>query len=970
MTKINKNTKDLQSKTRLGTLPHSTMTQVTLLEENRTKVNHQVTRSNHHYEQESLDYKRGQYRDTRTPRLHRSSTISSSLPEEHLCMMKCTSRDYSNNIPDFKLLYRNPGRWLIPFETSVLNKHATIRMELEGKPVLACVDTGSTRVAVSSRYILEHFGQHIMKNLRNYRIGTVKDAQGETVPILGFYYATFNFPGKLKVKYPIMVFHSKTSDLLIGLQFLQAVDIAILPRRGLLNYHQDRDKLYDQDKDKLCRMNYDKPNIPCLAKEDFTVLPEQIVTIPAMLQFKENQSELQNEIVGKQVLTSSEQLEPEVDVTHLQCLPTFSLVQPDYSVVMVIDNTRSQLPMNLKRGDMMGHAEFLHPISKHDEEKLDKLVTDFLQDGPQYQDAHTVDIPVNKNAHYLTDENVERFDYVKSVDIATKDLEIIKWSKDLLIRTEACWSKHHFDMGAFYREAHFELQPDSKPHFEKQRPVHPQKYDQANLILSQMEKFNIIARQNSSYSAAPVWVWKSLPHLEGGQSGELDHAAARQLRLAIDYRKLNSQIISRCHYPNPTVDFILNRFSDARCMSALDLTNSFFQIKLSETAKQYTGFTACNAQYVFKRLPQGLTISSAILAECLAEVINECKLSQYCISYADNIFVVSKSVEEHKKHLESVLEALIKYNLKLHPAKSSIFVTTKCRIFGFEINLTEGTISIDPSRVTPLLQLHPPTNKKQLRHIIGSVSYYKKICPYLGYYLAPLHAMTGAKSTFQWTKGHEKAFKMMKREISKLPYVHMPNFSIPFHVFTDAAMGSGCSYHISQFYMQKKIFVPLSWGSHKFSTTESSYSQVVAELFGIVYALASNPYLLQWSKVFLHTDAKPLSYLLKFKQSQTKLNRWYLFLQNFDLQIIWEPASTIGIKLSDMFTRQFDGKKAVNRKITKEEENALPEITFTKQESTSFEQAEQMIKSKLDEKIKFVDIDDHHISDDTCSDSQ
>ena len=60
MTKINKNTKDLQSKTRLGTLPHSTMTQVTLLEENRTQVNHQVTRTNFHYEQESLDYKKGQ----------------------------------------------------------------------------------------------------------------------------------------------------------------------------------------------------------------------------------------------------------------------------------------------------------------------------------------------------------------------------------------------------------------------------------------------------------------------------------------------------------------------------------------------------------------------------------------------------------------------------------------------------------------------------------------------------------------------------------------------------------------------------------------------------------------------------------------------------------------------------------------------------------------------------------------------
>ena len=138
-----------------------------------------------------------------------------------------------------------------------------------------------------------------------------------------------------------------------------------------------------------------------------------------------------------------------------------------------------------------------------------------------------------------------------------------------------------------------------------------------------MEKFDIISRQNSNWSSSPVWVWKHQPFKVGGKPGEIDHDAPRQLRLAIDYRQLNNSIQALAHFPNPTIEFILHKFSQAKCISTLDLTNSFFQIKLSEKCKLATGFTACNKQYIFKRLPQGLNVSSAILAECLSEIITE-----------------------------------------------------------------------------------------------------------------------------------------------------------------------------------------------------------------------------------------------------------------------------------------------------------------------------------------------------------
>ena len=216
------------------------------------------------------------------------------------------------------------------------------------------------------------------------------------------------------------------------------------------------------------------------------------------------------------------------------------------------------------------------------------------------------------------------------------------------------------------------------------------------------------------------------------------------------------------------MDFILNRFCNAKYNSALDLTNSFFQIKLSKECKLTAGFTVCNQQFVFERLPQGFTISSAILTECLSEVLTECNLSQFCVSYADDIFVISEGIKQHKRHLEEVLQAMIIYNLKLHPQKFSIFRTNQCRTFGFEINLQQGTVSIDLDRIGPLLQLNPHTTKKELRHIIGSVSYYKMFCPYLGYLLSPLHSMTGVNAKFEWTSVHDSVYAKFFSTISRV----------------------------------------------------------------------------------------------------------------------------------------------------------------------------------------------------------
>ena len=141
-------------------------------------------------------------------------------------------------------------------------------------------------------------------------------------------------------------------------------------------------------------------------------------------------------------------------------------------------------------------------------------------------------------------------------------------------------------------------------------------------------------------------------------------------------------------------------------------------------------------------------------------------------------------------------------------------------------------------------------------------------------------------------------------------------------------MGQFMGYHIAQYKPDIKKYIPVAWGSHKFSAHEKSMSQPEAELFAIVYALTQESLLLGFSKVIVHTDCRSLTYLFRFSRICSKLMRWQLILSSYDLEVYFEPSDTIGIKIADMLSRRPDHKRITNRKPKQDEIDQLPNIDY------------------------------------------
>jgi hypothetical protein len=80
-----------------------------------------------------------------------------------------------------------------------------------------------------------------------------------------------------------------------------------------------------------------------------------------------------------------------------------------------------------------------------------------------------------------------------------------------------------------------------------------------------------------------------------------------------------------------------------------------------------------------------------------------------------------------------------------------------------------------------------PTSRKEFRRFIGMVNYYRDMWVRRSELLVPLTSMTSKKFKFNWTDEHQKAFDNIKKIICREVMLNFPDFSKPFHIYTDAS---------------------------------------------------------------------------------------------------------------------------------------------------------------------------------------
>ncbi len=305
-------------------------------------------------------------------------------------------------------------------------------------------------------------------------------------------------------------------------------------------------------------------------------------------------------------------------------------------------------------------------------------------------------------------------------------------------------------------------QPPSRPTFR----MSPKELDELKQQLADLTKHGFIRPSKSPYGAPVLFVKKK----DGS------------VRMCVDYRALNKLTIKN-KYPLPRIDELLDRLHGAKYFSKLDLRSGYHQVRIASGDEHKTAFRTRYGHFEFLVMPFGLTNAPATFMHLMQEIFRP-YLDRFVIVFLDDILIFSRNREEHKAHVQQVLEVLRKHKLY---AKSS-----KCEFFQQKISFLGHVVSgdgiaMEEGKVTAIKEWPVPTNITELRAFLGLAGYYRKFVAGFSRIAAPMTELLHKDTAYNWGKAQQDSFDALKGSVTTAPVLLTPDDTLPFTVFTDAS---------------------------------------------------------------------------------------------------------------------------------------------------------------------------------------
>ena len=366
-------------------------------------------------------------------------------------------------------------------------------------------------------------------------------------------------------------------------------------------------------------------------------------------------------------------------------------------------------------------------------------------------------------------------------------------------------------------------------------------------------------------------------------------------RFCIDFRGLNKITVFDAE-PIPNVEDLFVRLAHSRFFTKIDLAKGYWQILVLPEDRPKTAFATHQGLFQFIRMPFGLVSAPAVFARMM-RMLHLADLSAE--NFFDDILVHSASWSDHLHHVRNVLDRLKSYGLTARPSKI-LAGFQSLEFLGHVVG--SGVLRPDESKTDKILQVSTPTTKKQVRSLLGLLSFYRRYIPGFASVAAPLTDLTkeGGRScrSIHWTPGCASALQEIQDILSRKPVLLLPRLDLPFVLQTDASSSGLGAVLLQEF---EDSLHPVCFASRKLLDREKRYSTIERECLAIVWAVHKFVRFLWGVRFVLQTDHRPLTYLRTSNFKNSRIMRWALSLQEFSFEVL--PVSGQANVFADLLSR-------------------------------------------------------------------
>lgn len=463
--------------------------------------------------------------------------------------------------------------------------------------------------------------------------------------------------------------------------------------------------------------------------------------------------------------------------------------------------------------------------------------------------------------HFSSEPQISNISCTSNLESKT-DLSQVEKSKLIKTVNEYFDSIRNIQLGCTNLIEH-KITTSSPPIKSRYYPVSPQMQRLIDLELDKMLQLGVIEKSTSGWSSPILMIPKK----------------DKTYRFCVDFRKLNA-VSDKCAYPIPYISSILDKLGNARYLTTLDIRSAYWQIPLDSNSKKYTAFTIPGrGLFQFCRMPFGLHGAPATF-QALVDKIFGPELEPYLFKYLDDIIIVTPDFDKHLKILKEVFTRLKEAGLTLQKEKC-MFCRDELKFLGYIVN--RSGLNVDPEKISAIVNIPTPKNAKEVRRIVGMMSWYRKFVPNFSCLINPLTNLTKKGKKFVWSSECDKSFATLKDCLINPPILACPSFEHPFILQCDASsygLGAVLSQNISG---KDRVICYLS---RSLTSQEKKYTTTERECLSVLWAIEKLRCYLELIKFTVITDHYSLIWLNNLKNVQGRLGRWVLRLQQYNFDII------------------------------------------------------------------------------------